>query len=197
MGLALPSFFSPVISFLDRPLPHPQSPHRISWLCGARWDQLWPGQSRGQSMHPHSSPSLTRPTPAANSGPCNSQSPAPSSLEILFYSASQGLCPPCSLLGCLRQTHSRGPAYPVLLARLTQSPAGSTIARLHCASRCKTQHFSAFCLKFLSIGHSGPRPCLLETPLQLALGTSPLSDQSVSPSSAPHYTPTHFHADLF
>lgn len=44
-------------------------------------------------------------------------------------------------------TLSSGPSH--------QSPAGSTIARLHCASGCKTQHFSAFCLKFLSIGPSG------------------------------------------
>lgn len=69
------------------------------------------GQARagGRScVHTAALPSPTQ--PEAHSGPCNSQSPAPSSLQILFYSASQGLCPPCSLTQCLRQTHSRGPA---------------------------------------------------------------------------------------
>lgn len=89
MGLHLPSCsFSPIISFLDP--ANTSSPLSSSHLLTVR-SQVGPAVARteqGDRAGGHSSPSLTPPTPEANSGPCNPQSPAPSSLEILFYAAS-------------------------------------------------------------------------------------------------------------
>lgn len=158
LGLPLPSFsFSPVISFLDPATTSSpvSSPHLLTV-----WSQVGPAVARteqgGRACIPTAAPASPYLTTEANSSTCNSQSPAPSSLKILFYAASQSLRPPWfSHTRFKTDSFKVSSASTSLLAQLTQSKTRSTIARLHFASGCKMQHFSAFCLKFLNIGHKG------------------------------------------